>query len=68
MTIKECNTCLKNKNISEFNLRSSIKNTYHNRCKECTNIYTKEYREKNHNIIKTKNQEWYNTSGKIWKK
>ena len=51
MTDKICNTCNKNKKISEFNIRNSIKNTYHNRCKDCTNNYAKEYRNENHNII-----------------
>jgi hypothetical protein len=54
------------KNISEYSIR--YKNTYHNRCKECTNNYAKRYREQNQNIIKQKQNEWYNTKGKFWKK
>ena len=68
MTDKICNTCNKNKKISEFNIRSSIKNTYQNRCKDCTNNYAKEYRNENHNIIKEKQDQWYKTTGKNWKK
>jgi len=68
MTTKKCNTCFKDKNISEFTIRSQIKNSYHHRCKDCTNKYAKEYREQNQNILKSKQQEWYNTNGKNWKK
>ena len=68
MTEKICNTCDKTKNISEYSIRDSIKNTYHNRCKECTNNYARGYREENQNIIKQKQNEWYDTKGKIWKK
>ena len=68
MTEKICNTCDKSKNISEYSIRNSIKNTYYHRCKECTNNYAKGYREENHNIIKQKQSEWYDTKGKIWKK
>jgi hypothetical protein len=68
MTEKICNTCDKTKNISEYSIRNNMKNTYHNRCKECTNNYAKEYREQNQNIIKQKQNEWYDTKGKIWKK
>lgn len=68
MTEKVCNMCNKTKNISEYSIRDKNKNTYHHRCKECSNNYAKEYREENHNIIKQKQNEWYDTKGKIWKK
>jgi hypothetical protein len=63
---KKCNKCKIDKSLSDFSLRKP--NTYHNICKSCFNLYAKEYREKNKNIIKLKQQNWYDTRGKKWKK
>ena len=61
MTEKICNTCDKTKNISEYSIRDSIKNTYHNRCKECTNNYARGYREENQNIVVRVERFWQGT-------
>ena len=63
---KECKKCGLTKPLTDFSLRKP--NTYHSICKSCFNIYAKEYRNKNKNEIKIKQQDWYNTKGKEWKK
>ena len=64
--IKKCSKCGLTKPIINFSLRKS--NIYHSICKTCLNEYAKEYRNKNKNQIKIKQQYWYNTKGKVWKK
>lgn len=68
MEYKNCNTCNKEKQITNFAIRNKIRKTYHNRCKDCTNIYAKSYRETNNETIKEKQKKWYKEKGKSWKK
>jgi hypothetical protein len=43
---KICRVCEKEKDLSEFNKKSSNKDGYNKRCKECGILYLKEYHEK----------------------
>lgn len=54
--MKICNTCNEELEIIEFSIRNANRQTYHNRCKKCTNIYAEEYRNKNKDILKEKQQ------------
>jgi len=68
MESKICNECFEEKQISEFAVRNKKTQNTHNRCKQCTNIYAKEYRIENKETIKEKQEKWYSTVGKEWKK
>lgn len=68
MDNKICNTCDEEKPLNEFSIRNKEKNTYHNRCKKCSNKYAEKYRNENNDIIKKKQKSWYNKKGKTWKK
>lgn len=63
-----CTSCKIEKEIDNYSFRNKKKEIYFNRCKECTNIYAKNYREKNKDIIKEKQSEWYENKGRDWKK
>jgi len=63
---KTCNECNENKDLTNFSKRKE--NSYHNKCKDCTNLIAKIYREENKDLIKKKQKDWYNSDGKIWKK
>lgn len=67
METQTCNTCEENLTINNFSIRNARKKTYHKRCKKCTNIYAKQYRNENPELLKQKNKEWYNNKGKLWK-
>jgi len=66
MTTKICNTCNISKKLDEYSKRNE--NSYHHRCKDCTNENAKKYREENKDSIKEKQSLWYNSVGKDLKK
>ena len=68
MIYKKCIECNVSKPVSEYAIRNLEKQTYHNRCKPCTNIYAKKWRDTNKISIKQKQTDWYITKGKNWKK
>lgn len=68
MNNKICNTCFEEKEIKEYSLRNAKTHNYHNRCKSCTNIYAKLYRNENKEIIHIKNKKHYETKGRELKK
>jgi hypothetical protein len=47
ITEKTCNICCETKNISEFSIHQTNKDGYNNKCKNCVNSYSKNYRSKN---------------------
>jgi hypothetical protein len=63
---KKCNECNEEKDLINFSKRNE--HSYHNRCKKCTNLAAKKYREENKEFIKETQKKWYKTDGKIWKK
>lgn len=57
-----CNNCDKNKPDDEF---PKNHNTY---CKQCMREYAKSYRERNKEVVKERQREWYENAGREWKK
>ena len=68
MTTKTCNICHVEKDVINFSIRNIKTQNIHNRCKDCTNKHASTYREENKEIIKKRQNEWYEEKGKIWKK
>lgn len=67
-TTKTCNTCNIEKDVTCFSIRNINTQNRHNKCKDCTNKHASIYREVNKEIIKKKQNEWYEEKGKLWKK
>ena len=52
--VKKCNTCALDKSLEEFHWKSKIKGIKKNRCKSCSNEYTKEHYRANKTIYLNK--------------
>lgn len=58
MIVKICKKCDIEKDISFFYLKKDNKDGYSTNCKECNIIYSREYREKNTEIINEQRKEY----------
>jgi len=69
METKICNTCKKEKELSEFNKNKTRPDGYQHRCKECRTIHFKEDYIKNKTLYLEKNnkrrQDWREWLGKL---
>lgn len=54
MEVKTCSSCRKDLPLDMFTLRSKSKDGYDTMCKECKSKYSKEYREKNKDVLREK--------------
>ncbi len=58
---KLCKSCQTEKSINNYSKNKNKKDGLSDRCKECHNIYKKEYRQKNKEKIKDYNRKYYKT-------
>jgi hypothetical protein len=59
--MKTCSRCKESKEIELFGKKSSW-------CKACKCDYAKDYREKNKDLVREKNKEWYDSKGREHRK